>query len=213
MFSRTKIISFRNIVTLLVPKSYLSEILWRFRNIMTLFKGPLSYQKIIGSPSLSILFLPNSNSFPLNSNIADTQWSKNPFLYTAKDRRKKRYVFYVSGKSPNLPIGIPEAWCFSYQNHIFPKYCDASEIFWRSLRVLCHIKKIIGSLSLSILFSPNSNSFSLNSNIADTQRSKNPLNKYDRYHVGKSVFSFSTIKQGCVHWVPRGFSGCDLGVG
>jgi hypothetical protein len=29
-------------------------------------------------------------------------WSKNPFLYTDKDRRKKRYVFYVSGKSPNL---------------------------------------------------------------------------------------------------------------
>ncbi len=40
------------------------------------------------------------------------------------------------------------------------------------LRVLCHIKKIIGSLSLSILFSPHSNSFPLNSNIADTNGQK-----------------------------------------
>ena len=93
-------------ICFLVPKSYISEILWRFQNIMTLFKGPLSYQKIIGSPSLSILFLPNSNSFPLNSNIPDTQWSKNPFSYPDKDRRKKRYIFYVSGKSPNLPISL-----------------------------------------------------------------------------------------------------------
>ena len=45
MFSRTKNISFQNIVTLLVPKSYLSEILRRFRNIMMLFKGPLSCQE------------------------------------------------------------------------------------------------------------------------------------------------------------------------
>ena len=39
----------------------------------------------------------------------------------------------------------------------------------------CHIKLIIDSLSLSILFSLNSNSFPLNSNIPDAQRSKNPF--------------------------------------
>ena len=77
-----------------------SEILWRYLRVLCHIK------KIIGSLSLSILFSPNSNSFPLNSNIADTQWSKNPFSYTDKDRRKRRYVFYVSGKSPNLPISL-----------------------------------------------------------------------------------------------------------
>jgi len=71
---------------------------------MTLFKGPLSYQEDNWFFFLSNLFSPNSNSFLLNSNFADTQRSKNPFSYTDNDRRKKRYVFYVSGKSPNLPI-------------------------------------------------------------------------------------------------------------
>jgi len=74
----------------------------------------------------------------------------------------------------------PTSYVFSYQNHIFPKYCDASKILCRYLSVLCHIKKIHGSLSLSILFLPNSNSFPLNSNIADTQRSKNPFSYIDK---------------------------------
>ncbi len=72
------------------------------------FKGSCHIKMIIGSLSLSILFSPNSNSFPLNSNITDAQRSKNPFLYTDKDRCKKtynKYVFYVSGISPKFAYG------------------------------------------------------------------------------------------------------------
>ncbi len=39
---------------------------------MTLFKGHRRIEKIIVSLSLSNLFSPNSNSFPMNSNIAAT---------------------------------------------------------------------------------------------------------------------------------------------
>ena len=82
----------------LVPKSYLSEILWRFRNIMMLFKGPLSYQEDNWFSFSLDIFSPNSNSFPLNSNIADTQQSKNPFSYTDKETRKG--MFSMHHKSP-----------------------------------------------------------------------------------------------------------------
>jgi hypothetical protein len=52
-------------------------------------------KKIIGSLSLSILFSPNSNSFPLNSNIADTQWLKIPFCTPTKtDARKGMFSMY-----------------------------------------------------------------------------------------------------------------------
>jgi hypothetical protein len=56
----------------LVPKKHLSKILWCFQNIMMLLKGYCRIEKIIVSLSLSNLFLPNSNSFPTNSNIAET---------------------------------------------------------------------------------------------------------------------------------------------
>ncbi len=56
----------------LVQKKHLSKILWRFRNITTLFNGYWRIEKIIVSLSLSNLFSPNSNSFPTNSNIAET---------------------------------------------------------------------------------------------------------------------------------------------
>ncbi len=72
---------------------------------MSLFKGSCHIELTLDSLSLSILFSPNSNSFPLNSNIPDLQQSKNPFSYTDKDRCKKtykKYVFYVSGNSPKF---------------------------------------------------------------------------------------------------------------
>ena len=56
----------------------------------------------------------------------------------------------------------------------------------------CHTKLIIGSLSLSILFSHNSNSFPLNSNIPDAQQSKNPFSythEDKRKKTTKSMFS------------------------
>jgi hypothetical protein len=74
---------------------------------MTLFKGPLSYQEDNWF-SFSLNFILAQFKFiPAEFKYTDTQRSKNPFSYTDKDRRKKRYVFYVSGKSPNLPISIP----------------------------------------------------------------------------------------------------------
>ena len=72
---------------------------------MTLFKGSCHIELKVGYLSPSILFLPNSNSFLLNSNILYAQRSKNPFSYTDKDRRKKtykKYVFYVSRNSPEI---------------------------------------------------------------------------------------------------------------
>ncbi len=88
MFSHTKILSFRNIVTL-----------------------PKYYDSIQGSSVISrrylVIFLSQFYSRPiqihsrLNSNITDTQRSKNPFSHTDEDRRKKTYVFYVPG---NLQI-------------------------------------------------------------------------------------------------------------
>ena len=91
--------------------------------------------------------------------------------FKSKSCQQKKYICGPSARDKLNPTSI----YFSYQNHIFQKYCDASKILCCYSRVLCHIKKKIGSVSLSILFSPNSNSFPLNSNIADTQRSKNPF--------------------------------------
>ena len=55
-------------------------------------------KKMIVSLSLSNLFLPNSTLFPLNSNIAERQWSKNQFSYTG-ERQTQEYIhkacFYV----------------------------------------------------------------------------------------------------------------------
>ncbi len=77
-----------------------------------LFKGYCCIEKIIVSLSLSNLISPNSNSFPMNSNIAET---KTPFLYTDEDRRKntrKKDVFYISGNSPTFayrrPLRLPQ---------------------------------------------------------------------------------------------------------
>ena len=61
---------------------------------MTHLNGHCHIEKIIVSLSHSNLFLPNSNSFPLNSDIAETQRSKNQFLYTDK-RQTQEYIHKV----------------------------------------------------------------------------------------------------------------------
>ena len=60
-----------------------------------LLNGLCHIEKIIVSLPLSNLFLPNSNLFPLNSKIAETQWSKNQFSLPMKDRHKNTFTRYV----------------------------------------------------------------------------------------------------------------------
>jgi hypothetical protein len=116
---------------------------------MTLFEGSCHIELIIGSLSLSILFLPNSNSFRLNSNIPDAQRSKNPFLYTNKDRHKKtykKYVFLCIGKFTQICIGIPFFLIF-FCRQLTKKFCDRRTLvnFVSRIRSSQSILKLIAS--------------------------------------------------------------------
>ncbi len=83
-----------NSICFLVPKSYLSEILWRFRNTMTLFEGPLSYQEDNWF-SFSLNFILTQFKFiPPEFKYRRCAMVKNPFLYTRVILKCQFAAFY-----------------------------------------------------------------------------------------------------------------------
>ena len=87
-------------------KSYISESRYSAKHFPANIPWPmtLSYQEDNWF-SFSLNFILAQFKFiPAEFKYRRYTMVKNPFLYSDKDRRKKRYVFYVSGKSPNLPI-------------------------------------------------------------------------------------------------------------
>ena len=106
---------------------------------MTLFKGSCHIELIIDSLSLSILFSPNSNSFPLNSNIPDAQRIPDtPKIHfctpTKKDARRhtKSMLSMYREIHPNLPVHTLRLMGFTKEQS------ETGILGWCHLYYFCH---------------------------------------------------------------------------